>query len=83
MKTTSLNVSLPPRHTAIIRRFRKSGRYQSKSAVVRAALERLDEADWNPNAYPPGSLLYLYTQARNREESQLNKVSSLVVDHDD
>ena len=83
MKTTHVNVSLAPRHTAILRRFRKSGRYQTNSDVVRAALQRLHETDWNPNAYPAGSLAHLYTQEINCEELQLNRVSSLKVDGDE
>ena len=35
------------------------------------------ETDLNPNAFPPGSLQHLYTDASNREEVELNKVSSL------
>ena len=67
----------------ILRRFRRAGHYSSNSAVVRAALQRLAETDWDPNAYPPGSLQHLYTPARNREELELNKVSTLKVDHDE
>lgn len=83
MKTISVNVSLAPSDTAILRRFRRSGRYQTNSEVVRAALQRLVETDWDPNAYPPGSVAHLYTPARNREELRLNQVSSLKVDADE
>ena len=83
MKTITVSVSLAPRDTAILRRFRRRGRYQTNSEVVRAALQRLEETDWDPDAYPPGSLVRLYTPARNREELQLNKVSSLKVDGDE
>jgi hypothetical protein len=83
MKTMTLNVSLPPYYTAILRRFRKSGRYQSNGEVVRAALRHLAETEWEPNVYPPGSLTHLYTPAQNQEELILNKVSSLKVDDDD
>lgn len=38
------------------------------------------EADLNPDAFPPGSLQHLYTDASNREEIALNKVSSPCVD---
>jgi predicted nucleotidyltransferase len=37
------------------------------------------ETDLNPNAFPPDSLLHLHTDAINREEKALNKVSSLDV----
>ncbi|MBI2950133.1 MAG: type II toxin-antitoxin system ParD family antitoxin [Verrucomicrobia bacterium] len=83
MKNTTVSVSLAPRYTAILRRLRRSGRYQTDSEVMRAALERLEETEWDPNAYPPGSLACLYTPARNREELQLNKVSSLKVERDE
>ena len=83
MKTITVRVSLAPRDTAILRRFRGSGRYQTNSEVVRAALLRLEETDWDPDAYPPGSLTCLYTPARNREELQLNKVSSLKMGGDE
>jgi Arc/MetJ-type ribon-helix-helix transcriptional regulator len=83
MKTIVLNVSLPPHHSEIVRRFRKAGRFQSNREVVCAALQRLEEAEWDPDAYPPGSLTHLYTPARNAEELELNKVSSLQVDHDE
>ena len=83
MKSTTVTVSLAPCYTAILRRFRQSGRYQTNSEVVRAALQRLEELEWNPNAYPPGSLTSLYTPGRNHEELELNKVSSLKVDHDE
>ena len=83
MKTMTLSVLLPPRHTAIVRRLRKSGRFHSNREVVCAALQRLEETERNPDAYPPGSLTHLYTPARNREELELNRVSSLRVDHDE
>jgi Arc/MetJ-type ribon-helix-helix transcriptional regulator len=78
-----LNVSLPPHHSEIVRRLRKAGRFHSNREVVCAALQRLEETEWDPDAYPPGSLTHLYTPARNREELALNKVSSLRVDHDE
>jgi len=83
VKTSTLNVSLTPRSTAIIRRLLKSGRYHSDSDVVRVALQRLAETEWDPDAYPAGALRHLYTSARNREERALNKACSLRVDHDD
>ncbi len=83
MKSTTVSVSLAPRDTAILRRFRRSGRYQTNSEVLRAALHRLEETEWDPNTYPPGSLEHLYTPSRNRRELQLNKVSSLKVDGDE
>ncbi len=83
MKTVTLNVSLPTRYGTILRRLLKSGNYHSDSEVIGVALQRLAETEWNPNAYPAGSLSHLYTPARNREEAALNKVSSLLVDHDD
>ena len=83
MKTMTLNVSLPPHHSEILRRFRKAGRFHTNREVVCAALQRLEETEWDPNAYPPGSLTHLYTPDRNREEVQLNKISSLRVDHDE
>jgi Arc/MetJ-type ribon-helix-helix transcriptional regulator len=83
MKTMTLKVSLPTRYGTILRRLLKAGHYQNDSEVVGAALLRLAETEWNPDAYPPGSLRHLYTPARNREELALNKVSSLRVDHDD
>ena len=46
-------------------------------------MQRLEETEWDPDAYPPGSLRHLYTPARNREERQLNKVSTLRVNHDE
>ena len=51
----TLNVSLTPCYRAIIRRFVKAGRYESDSEVVRAALQRLEETEWNPDAYPPAA----------------------------
>jgi Arc/MetJ-type ribon-helix-helix transcriptional regulator len=83
MKTMTLNVSLPTRYGTILRRLLKGGQYQNDSEVIGAALLRLAETEWNPDAYPKGSLKHLYTPARNREERTLNKVSSLRVDHDD
>ena len=83
MKTMTLNVSLPTRYGTILRRLLKGGNYQSDSEVISAALQRLAETEWNPDAYPPGSLRHLYTPARNREETAVNKVSSLRVDHDE
>ena len=77
MKTLILNVSLPARYSTILRRLLKSGHYQSDSEVIGAALQRLADTEWNPNAYPPGSVRHLYTPARNREERALNKVSTL------
>ena len=82
MKTT-LSVSFPSRYAAKIRRLRKTGRYQSNGEVVRAALDQLEKSEWDPNAYPPGSLAHLYTPARNREELELNKVMHLRVDQED
>ena len=38
------------------------------------------ETDLNPGAFPLGSLQHLYTDASNREETALNKVSSPCVD---
>jgi Arc/MetJ-type ribon-helix-helix transcriptional regulator len=55
MKTMTLNVSLTPYYRAIIRRFLKAGRYESDSDVVRAALQRLEETEWDPDAYPPAA----------------------------
>jgi putative addiction module CopG family antidote len=83
VKTLTLNISLTPHYNAIIRRFLKTGLYQSDSEVIRAALQRLAETEWNPNAYPPGSVRHLYSARRNREERALNKVSTLRVDHDE
>lgn len=83
MKTLTLTVALPPRHTAIVRRLRKSGRFQTNRELVCAALQRLEEVEWDPDAFPPGSLTHLYTAARNREELELNQVSSLRVEHDE
>lgn len=83
MKTMTLNVSLPTRYGTILRRLLKSGQYHSDSEVIGAALQRMADIEWNPNAYPPGSIRHLYTPARNREERALNKVSSLRVDHDE
>ena len=48
-----------------------------------AALQRLAETEWNPDAYPPGSLAHLYSPARNREERELNRVGSLRVEADE
>ena len=72
MKTMTLNVSLPTRYGTILRRLLKGGRYQNDSEVIGAALLRLAETEWNPNAYPQGSLKHLHTPARNREETRLN-----------
>ena len=83
MKTLTLNVSLPSRYGTMLRRLLRSGQYESDGDVIRAALQRLAETEWNPDAYPPGSLRHLYTSVRHREEKALNKVSSLRVDHDD
>jgi len=83
MKTMTLSISLTPYYRSIIRRFLKAGRYESDNEVIRAALQRLEETEWDTDAYPPGSLRHLYTPASNREERQLNKVSTLRVDHDE
>ena len=84
MKTSNLTISVSPSYAAIIRNFRKAGRYPTNAGVVHAALRRLQDVEWDPAPYPPGSLKHLYTPSRNREETLLNKVSTLmVVDHDD
>ncbi|MBI3415604.1 MAG: hypothetical protein HY043_09850 [Verrucomicrobia bacterium] len=83
MKTSSLTISVSPAYAAIIRNFRKAGRYPTNAGVVHAALCRLQDTEWDPDAYPPGSLAHLYTPSRNREERMLNQVSTLMVNHDD
>jgi hypothetical protein len=83
MKTLTLNVSLPPRHTAIVRRLRQAGRFRNNRQLVCAALQRLEEVEWDPDPYPPGSLVHLYNPARNREEKALNRVCSLRVEADE
>ncbi|MSU61247.1 MAG: hypothetical protein EXS31_02440 [Pedosphaera sp.] len=83
MKTSSMTISVSPADAAIIRNFRQARRYPTNAGVVHAALRRLEDTEWDPDSYPPGSLAHLYTPSRNREELMLNKVSTLKVDHDD
>jgi putative addiction module CopG family antidote len=64
-----MNVALTTHWEGFIRQLIESGRYNSASEVVRAAMRKLQESEGE--SYPAGSLTHLYTKDANAEESTL------------
>ena len=64
-----MNVALTNHWEGFIHNLVDSGRYNSASEVVRAALRKLQETEGEN--FPPGSLKHLYSKADNSEETKL------------
>ena len=64
-----MNVALTTHWEGFIRQLIESGRYNTASEVVRAALRKLEEVEGE--SFPAGSLKHLYMKAENDEEAKL------------